>query len=105
MKKQYNSMEMKSFNEISKELEGAESTNTTDKVGKLAQQLLAQGLANSLSDAQQKAKAMVETDSTVRKGFSEKKETLTNYNDPRNNPNYEKHREQVIQEMRQRARR
>lgn len=98
-------MEMKSFNEISKELQGAESTNNNDSVGKLAQQLLAQGLANTLSDAQQKAKTMIETGKNLQKDFSKKKETLTQYNDPRNNPDYEKRREQIVQEMRRRARR
>jgi len=98
-------MEMKSFNEISKELRGAESTNENDNVGKLAQQLLAQGLANTLSDAQQKAKEMVKTDKTLRKDFSEKKKTLTKYNDPRNNPNYKKRHEEIAQEMRRRAKR
>lgn len=98
-------MEMKSFNEISKELRGAESTNNNDSVGKLARQLLAQGLANNLSDAQQKAKTMIETDTSLRKDFSKKRDDLTQYNDPRNNPDYEKHREQVIQEMRMRAKR
>ncbi len=98
-------MEMKSFNEITKELEGAQSRNASQDVDTLANQLLAQGLANNLTDAKEKAKSMITTDQHLRNNFSQKKETLTNYNDPRNNPNYDKHRQQVIQEMRQRAKR
>lgn len=97
------SMKMTSFNELNKGLEGAQSTNKKEEVDALADQLLAQGIATSKMEALEKAKGMVQADSRINKEFSEKKEGLTTYNDPRNNPEYNPYRAAIIKELREKA--
>lgn len=95
-------MRIKPFNEIMDSLKGAGSTNDTEDVEKLAQQLHAQGIATSIMEAREKAKSMLHTEQHVT-DFSEKKQALTTYNDPRNNPKYNKYRAAMVEEMRRRA--
>ena len=95
-------MDIKSFNEIWKELEGAGSQGSDGEIATLAKKLHAQGIASTMLEAREKAQDMLRTDKEIVKSFDAKKEELTRYNDPRNNPNY-RYREQKILEMRQRA--
>lgn len=95
-------MNIKSFNEIWKELEGAGSQGNDGEIAALAKKLHAQGIANTMLEAREKARDMLNMDKEMARNLDAKKEKLTNYNDPRNNPNYH-YREQKIQEMRKRA--
>lgn len=96
-------MNTKSFNDILKDLDGAESTNHTAAIEELAKKLHTQGIASTMMEAREKAKSMVTTTKGVNKEFTQKKEQLTTYNDPRNNPNYNQYRATMVEEIRNRA--
>lgn len=96
-------MRMTSFNDLNKKLEGNQSTNKEAEIKKLAEQLLVQGIATSKMEALEKAKGMINADDKINKEFGEKKEGLTTYNDPRNNPEYNPYRAAIIKELREKA--
>lgn len=93
--------DLKSFNEMLKELEGAGSTNIEDQTTTLAKKLLAQGIATNMMEAKEKARTMLGTEKRAQQGFDQKKGEQTVYNDPRSNPDY--YKKQNIEELRKRA--
>lgn len=95
---------MDSFNDLMKKLENTGSNNIDpQKVEDLAAQLVGQGIANSMMEAREKAKAMLKTEKTVQKDVEQKKASATTYNDPRNNPYYNRYKQANIEEFRKRA--
>ena len=69
-----------SFNQV-REMIGDEITES--KINQLADQLLNQGIANTMLEAKEKAKNLLKTEKKIIKTHDQKREKLINYNDPR----------------------
>lgn len=84
--KYYIGCDLMSFNEISKMLDPSRVSEV--QVNELATRLVNQNICNTMIDAKEKARSMLQAEKKVINKYGDKREDLTQYNDPRNNPKY-----------------